>query len=260
MGVDGAGVPVPTLANIVVGVLIVAVFVFMTLGGLAFLAMSLRRAVVAARLFAGSPTAASDVTSGVWTMVRGTARPGDGLVVAPISGDEVVCAHSRLEELRSSRRTTYWKPTYETGVTAPFRVADGTGTVPVDPVEPTIETGDDRTRIRTPDSPEAADTRIREFVADAPDVDGVPAGDAVRYAESLVQPGDEVLLFGRVGTARGRPTFGGGNDLTITTQQTDALVRDKAERALVYLFLSAIPLGVPVLFVVYFLVPYLFGG
>lgn len=250
----------PALVNLIVGVIIFVIFVFMTVGGAGFVVTGSRRAAEAWRLTTGALTPPSDVTAGEWAIVQGSARPAETVVVAPICGREAVCATSRLEKHRNSRYASHWDTEYETTVAAAFRVADGMGTVSVDPVDPTVVTGDDRTVIRAPDSETVASRRVREFVADAPDTDGVPAGQGVRYRESVVLPDDEILVFGPVETQQGQPTFGGGADLTITTKSPEAFTQGSALGAAVYFFLGGVLLAVPGLFVVFFLVPYLFGG
>ncbi len=80
------------------------------------------------------PTPVREVASPGTVEIEGTARPGDGLVEAPMTGREAVAVAWTVEEWDERGDTSHWREVARGVEVAPFAVDDGTGAIDVDPV------------------------------------------------------------------------------------------------------------------------------
>ena len=153
--------------------------------------------------------AASDPTA-IWETVHARGRvefegvaTDHGTFEAPFTGEQAVFCTYRIEERRSAAGSdsgSEWR-TVDGGRIAPsFRVADDTGCVEVDPSGATATIGRQR-RVESVSSGERLpDETRRRLAALAEEIDDPEAllaeGSRRRYYEALVEPGDEVHVYG----------------------------------------------------------------
>lgn len=149
--------------------------------------------------------------------VRGTARPVEGVDPpdAPISGDEALVTSVEVERVKSDS----WLPFHEETVAVPFAVDDGTGRVRVEPTDGvTVNLDGDEIVVPGREDPPEAVQRYVEGTTAVDPADGydpesaataavlraierdsgvaMVSGEARRYTESVVEPGDEVYVLG----------------------------------------------------------------
>lgn len=166
-----------------------------------------RALLTAYRLRRASPTAVATLANVAGRVeVVGTARPADGTVAAPFTGDEsLVCAWRVDEERPDGDGGSDWD-TIAAGVEhVPFLVDDGSASVLVDAGAADHAFGDDH-RIDVAGSEPPPD-RVRAFLAATDEVD---TGDSTldlgfvelsgradrRYRESRLDPGEDVVVYG----------------------------------------------------------------
>lgn len=169
-----------------------------------------------------------------WHEVIGTAEVSDvGTFEAPFSGDEVVLSRNEIiweysamtgEEADTSRQS--WTEIES----VPFYVRDDTGTVRAELEEPARYSLDPEKygadpvtvaeRMGLSDVPQEATPGIEEWEASRDFGDRKPDGVvATRYEEGVIEPGDEVFVFGEVVEAEDEGT----DDLVMTAGDPDAM-------------------------------------
>lgn len=166
-----------------------------------------RGLLTAYRLRRATPTAVATLANVAGRVeVVGTAKPADGVVEAPFSGDETLVCAWRIDEAGpDGDGGTDWD-TIATGVEhVPFLVDDGSATVLVDAGAADHAFGDGhRIDVAGTESPP---DRVRSFLAAT---DEVAPGDSTldlgfversgradrRYRESRLDPGEDVVVYG----------------------------------------------------------------
>lgn len=138
--------------------------------------------------------------------LRGTVETEGQYLEAPFTGTSCVAYEFEAEEYVSSGKHSHWDTLAEGNHAIPFRLADGTGSILVEPEdsELTLQSGWE-TEIG---AEESAKDRIREFLT-ALDVEpgegselsvgpiSVGTGDRRRYSEERLDVGETVSVFGR---------------------------------------------------------------
>lgn len=217
------------------------------LGGLAMIAdgFRLRRQ---RELMQDTPTEDIESASVGPTEVAGVAVPVDDPIPAPFTDDECVLATWKIEEWDEAGKSSSWDTVGDGVEAVPFSVDDGTGRLRVEAdesatyelegmEEPTLEVGVEETepapvtrflgREDTPGAPV-------ESVLSGLDV-GKKHGDR-RYYQALVEPGEEVYVFGTA-RARDEPAPTNASNLVIRDAPDDEepmyMISDRPERELV---------------------------
>lgn len=137
--------------------------------------------------------------------VEGVAAAADGAAptASPLRGTPALAAHVEVEEWQSSRRGGNWQTVHEETTAVPIRVEDGTGAVLVDPPpDATVDLEHERIEVESDEEPPAF---VREYLEGVPglevperrDMGPVSIGEPRRYAEGVLEPGEEALVLGR---------------------------------------------------------------
>lgn len=134
--------------------------------------------------------------------IKGTARPvEDGATVeGPLSGDEALVTTVEVDKRVSTRHGSSWQTIHDDETVRPFRVDDGTGEVRVDPPrDANVALDVTRTVVEGDEEPPEGIRRFvqREEAVDAADEGGlISSGEKRRYGEGLIEPGEDVYVFG----------------------------------------------------------------
>lgn len=177
--------------------------------------------------------------------LRGTVEPEEEeTMTAPFTGTECVAYEFEVEEFESSGQSSHWESLADGSRAIPFRLADHTGSILVDPTgaDLTLRSGWE-TEIG---ADETAQGRIREFLR-ALDVEpgeggefsvgplSVGTGDRRRYSEERLDVGEAVSVFGR---PEYDPDAGGewGSDAV------DAALRDREDAPFVVADAESVPI------------------
>lgn len=153
-----------------------------------------------------------------WEEVVGTAETGqEGSLQAPFSGDDAVLSHNEVVwKYRDTggQGSSTWEHSWATVESVPFYLRDETGSVRAEFDDPArYEFAAETYEEKTPGIEEWAarqdfeDRRPRNVVS-------------TRYEEGVVEPGDEVYVFGEVVET---DSEGEGDDLVVTAGDPDAM-------------------------------------
>lgn len=184
------------------------------LPGLFVLAYGLREGLVGYRLHATDPTPIADLANVSGPVeVTGTARIRDGTVEAPLTGTPCLAYEWRVtERRRDGDGDTTWTTVASGDSSVPFLVDDGVASVLVDPANADLRLAEAREfRVGSGERPPEA---VRAFVEREPDVDSgyrefsvgpfdLSSGNARRYTESRLDPGEPVYVYGTTTYAPG---------------------------------------------------------
>lgn len=191
------------------------------------------------------------------------ALPG-GTVRGPFSGREAVALDYEVQELETSYNaatkttTSSWEPVHGGTTDRPFVLHDASGRVRVVPAGAFLSLElDDRIEVDGGDRPPE---RIRRFIEVSDAVDSeetgidvgpfrIDTGEDRRYVERRLEPGDDVLVFGRATAVRG--DVGMVNAELRAGEDQPLLVADGRRRAVVGRLLlgSVVPLLAGLVFV-----------
>jgi hypothetical protein len=178
------------------------------LPGLFVLAYGLREGLVGYRLHAVDPTPVADLANVSGPVeVSGTARTHDGTVEAPLTGTPCLAYEWAVEERRrDGDGDGTWTTIASGGSSIPFRADDGVASVLVDPTDADLRLAEAREiGVGTGEAPPDA---VRAFLEREPDVApeyrefrlgpfDLSSGNARRYRESRLDPGEPVYVYGR---------------------------------------------------------------
>lgn len=239
-GIDGrvgfAAVGI-VLAGLAVRVVLLGIdgILWVVFGGLYLAGVVVGAVVVSNRpryraLQVAADTPAGAVTEGP-VAVSGTVKPADGTLTTPFTGTDAVCYAYAIAEYASTHPTRdagSWTTTDFGTERTRFRVADDSGSVPVDPEGAWLSVAPANAPTTTDtdaggalsggtaeyevvvESGEQIPERARTFCAEAGTSYGPPSDSVVergaRFKEQVLQPGDPVVV---VGEARPRRTEDG---------------------------------------------------
>ncbi|NHN40757.1 hypothetical protein G9C85_03790 [Halorubellus sp. JP-L1] len=162
-----------------------------------------------ATMKATTPTDVHSVDAGA-VEVEGEAKDGDRTLEAPFSGEDCLAYEFEVEEYQHDDDGSNWH-TRATGTeSVPFRVADDTGAVGVDPAESSLSLERDYRVVVGHD--EELPERVRAFVDGRDDLDhetgsfdlgplSLATGDKQRFTERRLDPGMETFVTGVAETA-----------------------------------------------------------
>lgn len=172
--------------------------------------------------------------------VSGTARPGeDGTIPHPLSrGEALVAIGSTLERSSSAEGGTSITTDERSTETVPFVVEDDTGSIRVDP-EGAVHHGQ-RERF---DSDEVDETALSAWLGRT----DVSSGSDVGYRQQLVEPGDEVYVFGEAVATDGDPdasslTIRDDGDLVVSTEGREDVSSSGTLSGIIMLFIGLLVL------------------
>lgn len=173
--------------------------------------------------------------------LKGTARAAEGesTFASPIRGTDALAARVEVEEWESSGQGGgSWETVHEEERAVPMTVDDGTAEIGVE-LPPEGELNAERTRTKV-ESGEDAPEPIRRYLEERDAVDRVESrdvgplsiGERRRYAEGVVEPGEEVYVLGRAREERA----GWGDRSHVVdgpTEAGDFVLSDKSEAELI---------------------------
>lgn len=166
-----------------------------------------RRLVPEVRRLRGDPLSVREATTVDRPVeFRGTVEPEDHYVEAPFTGTHCVAFEYEAEEYVSSGQHSHWDTLASGSQSLPFRLADDTGSILVDPAggELTLQSG----WSEEVGADETAEGRVREFLERLEVEPGegsefavgpisVGTGDRRRYSEDRLDVGETVSVYGR---------------------------------------------------------------
>jgi hypothetical protein len=217
--VDGDLVPLAlTSLFVIVGVVFVV-------GGLLHLLLSVR-------MWRLEPSDAGTVGGGTVELTGEVAAAET--VAAPLTGAECVTYEVVVDRLRDGQRSDADRRLEETG-SAPFHLADATGTVGVDPEGAELSLDTHHESVAVPG--EEPSERVASFASDRPELhdgggDGDPGvltvafGDRHRFVERRLEPGSDAYVLGVA-------------DATVTVAAEQPSVRDASGDRVLADYLSA---------------------
>jgi hypothetical protein len=172
--------------------------------GLAILGYGLLSFRTYAKIRLRSPTDAHAVDSGA-VEVEGEAKAGERLLEAPFTGESCVAYEFEVEKYRHDDDGSNWHTRAEGAEVVPFRIADGTGVVGVEPSESSLSVDRDyRVVVGREETPPE---RVQAFVDGRDDLDhdtgsfdlgpvSIGTGDKHRFTERRLEPGMEAYVTG----------------------------------------------------------------
>jgi hypothetical protein len=190
-----------------------------------------------------SPTDAHTVDSGA-VEVEGEAKPGERTVEAPFTGETCIAYEFEVEKYRHDDDGSNWHTRASGAKVAPFRIADGTGVVGVEPTESSLSVDRDyRVVVGREETPPE---RVQAFVDGRDDLDhdtgsfdlgpvSIGTGDKHRFTERRLDPGMEAYVTGRaeptVAVDGATPTVGdtGGGGVLGSVLSEPFVVADAGE-------------------------------
>ncbi|MFB6244185.1 MAG: GIDE domain-containing protein [Halobaculum sp.] len=149
-------------------------------------------------------TAVRDLQPGT-VEVKGTAHPTEEAtpMQSPITGTDALVSEIVVERWDSDDEGGHWETIHRDVQTVPTVVDDGTGEVRVDPPsDAAVNTDKTRTEVNGGDDPPEP---IQQYVREESELDEasghqfgpLSVGERRRYAEGVVEPGEEVYVLGR---------------------------------------------------------------
>jgi hypothetical protein len=180
-------------------------------------------------LMQNTPTESVQALSIGPSEIKGTAMMENGdPLPAPFTKEACVLAKYEVKEYEDDDDDSggSWKTIEEDTVYKPFHVDDGTGAVKVEPHEETIYDLDpeDWTE-KYVDSSERGPERVREFVAEHPDL-GFPSDaggkeNDRKYRQNLIRDEEDVYVFGTVHPRENASGHGASNENRLVVRKAD---------------------------------------
>ena len=173
--------------------------------GLAILGYGLLSFRTYAKIRLRSPTDAHAVDSGA-VEVEGEAKTGERTLEAPFTGESCLAYEFEVEKYRHDDDGSNWHTRAEGAEAVPFRIADGTGVVGVEPTDSSLSVERDYRVVVGRD--ETPPERVQAFVDGRDDLDhdtgsfdlgpvSIGTGDKQRFTERRLEPGMEAYVTGR---------------------------------------------------------------
>lgn len=211
------GLPLPIL---LLGTLFVA-----TIGGYGLI--ELWRAYL---IYTREPDDVRDATTGGRIELEGTAHPTTGTLEGPFTGEECLVCDYKVQEYRSSGKSSSWQTVDDDTIAVPFLVDDGTGTVLVEPAA--VRTNLSRAERIQVEGGETPPARIRRFIEGNPDIDSentsldlkvieLTTGNKRRYIERRLDPGEPVHVLGHASYGRDGLEYAGSVNATVGPRLAD---------------------------------------
>lgn len=174
--------------------------------------------------------------------LEGTVEADEEFLNAPFTGTDCVAVDYEIEEYRSSGKSSSWRTLHRNEGAVPFRVADDTGRILVDPAGADLSLTDGA-EVEV-DRGETAGGRIAQFLATT-DVDpgeggefgigplSVSTGDRRRYTERRLDVGERVHVYGPVERDLTAAEAAGDVNAAVRAEAGDGffVVSDTAERS-----------------------------
>jgi hypothetical protein len=173
--------------------------------GLAILGYGLLNVRTYAKIKLRTPTDAHAIGSGA-VEVEGEAKAGNRTLEAPLTGKSCIAYEFEVEKYRHDDDGSNWHTRAQGAEVVPFRIADGTGVVGVEPTESSLSVERDYRVVV--DRDETPPERVQAFVDGRDDLDhdtgsfdlgplSVGTGDKHRFTERRLDPGMEAYVSGR---------------------------------------------------------------
>ncbi|WP_265108794.1 E3 ubiquitin ligase family protein [Halosolutus halophilus] len=188
-----------------IGPLTLVALLIVAAGALLALVYGVRELRLASRVLRSRPDAVLDAPNGGSIQLRGTARPERGRLRSPFTDTACLAYEYVVEEARDSKHGRSWTTIASGDRYVPFRLADGSGSVLIEPPGADFRL-EEHARIAV-DGGSRPPAPIREFIDRTEEVDSqnrrldlrlfeLRTGTDRRFRERVLEPGEEIHVLG----------------------------------------------------------------